>query len=128
MTKRMSWPAAAGLGLGIAAGSSACQRRAASTPTTLTTTSFQKDHVMTETKQIQFFQDDKLIEAKNAADVPDNIRYVTVDGKPIEVVKVVAHTMGDTRAIEQYAADGTLLLRTLQRKFSIPKPSVPDAG
>ena len=73
-----------------------------------------KGRRMNSAKQIHFYEDDKLVRTMNAADVSDGIRYVEVGGKKIEVAKVVARTTGDTRSIEQYSADGTLLLRTLQ--------------
>jgi hypothetical protein len=65
---------------------------------------------------------DSLALQKPAETVADEIRFVTVDGQRREVAKIVARTQDDTRTIEQYAADGTLLLRTLQRKFAMPKP------
>ncbi len=83
-----------------------------------------KDPAMTTPKQILFYEDDTLIETEDAATVPESVRYVEVDGKKIEVAKVVARTSGETRAIEQYSSDGVLLLRTLQRR----DPSSGDAG
>lgn len=77
---------------------------------------------MTNSKEIAFYEDDRLIRTKPAETVADEIRFVTVDGQRREVAKIVARTQDDTRSIEQYAADGTLLLRTLQRKFTVPKP------
>ena len=74
----------------------------------------QKGRTMTSAKQIHFYEDDKLVRSVNAADVSDGIRYVEVDGKKVEVAKVVARTSGDTRSIEQYSAEGALLLRTFQ--------------
>jgi hypothetical protein len=66
------------------------------------------------TDQIQFYEDDKLVDTKAADAVPDSVRYVDVNGTRVAVAKVVARTAGDRRAIEQYSADGVLLLRTLQ--------------
>jgi hypothetical protein len=75
---------------------------------------------MNEPKQIRFYEGDQLVRTEAAANVPDEIRYVTVEGKRVEVAKIVANTLDDTRTIEQYDANGGLLLRTLQRKFSPP--------
>jgi hypothetical protein len=74
----------------------------------------------TTRKQILFYDDDKLIDREDADSVPDSVRYVEVNGVREEVAKVVARTAGDQRFIEQYAADGRLLLRTLQLRE--PKP------
>jgi hypothetical protein len=77
-----------------------------------------KEQSVTSSKQIRFYEDDKLITTDDFAHVPDNIRYVEVDGVKIEVSKVVAHTAGNQRAIEQYSADGVMLRRTLQIRDS----------
>jgi hypothetical protein len=80
-----------------------------------------KEAPMTTTpnKQILFYDGDKLIKTENAADVPDQARYVVVDGQRVEVAKVVRKDAPDGRqAIEQYAADGKLLSRTLM----LPSP------
>jgi hypothetical protein len=74
-------------------------------------------------KQILFYEDDRLIDREDVETVPDSVRYVDVNGVREEVAKVVARTAGDQRFIEQYAADGRLLLRTVQ----IRQPR-PDGG
>lgn len=114
-----SFAALAALGLLCVAGPGGCKKREG-LPTS------KKDDAMSDAKKIEFYEDDKLTASENAADVPDEIRYVTVEGKRVEVAKVVARTQGDTRSIEQYGADGRLLMRTLQRKFSVPKPPSHD--
>jgi hypothetical protein len=70
----------------------------------------------TPTKQIRFYEDDKLINTDDFDKVPDSIRYVDVNGAKVEVAKVVAHTSGEQRFIEQYSADGAMLRRTMQIK------------
>lgn len=74
-----------------------------------------KEPAMT-TKQILFYEDDKLIDTDDFASVPESIRYVEVNGVKVEVAKVVARTAGNQRSIEQYSADGVMLRRTLQLK------------
>ncbi len=75
-----------------------------------------KEPAMTTTagKTIEFYEDDKLIDTDDFATVPENIRFVTVNGAKVAVAKVIARTAGDQRFIEQYSADGVLLRRTMQ--------------
>jgi hypothetical protein len=92
----------------------ACDKQPSPAPNPKQPTKPSKEQPMTTTKQIKFYEDDKLIDTDDFADVPDSIRYVEVNGVKIEVSKVVAHTEGNQRAIEQYSADGVMLRRTLQ--------------
>lgn len=54
---------------------------------------------------------------RQAADLADPIRYAPgADERPVRVTRVEIVTRGDRREIRQYAADGTLLLATYQRR------------
>ena len=54
---------------------------------------------------------------RQAADLADPIRYAPgADEEPVRVTRVEIITRGDRREIRQYAADGTLLLATYQRR------------
>lgn len=54
---------------------------------------------------------------RRAADLADPIRYAPgADEQPVRVTRVEIVTRGDRREIRQYAADGTLLLATYQRR------------
>jgi hypothetical protein len=111
--------------LGSAAG---CQPRPSGRPAeTNASDRVNKEPAMTSPttsrKQILFYEDDRLVDREDAETVPDSVRYVEVNGVREEVAKVVARTAGEQRFIEQYAADGRLLLRTVQ----IRQPR-PDGG
>jgi hypothetical protein len=54
---------------------------------------------------------------RHAAELADPIRYAPgADEQPVRVTRVEIITRGDRREIRQYAADGTLLLATYQRR------------
>jgi hypothetical protein len=99
------------------AGAGACNHEP---PAMTPISSSRKDRSMS-TKQILFYENDQLTRTRNADEVPENIRYVEVNGQRVEVAKIVARTSGDeTRTIEQYSADGVLLRRTLQHRPPTP--------
>jgi hypothetical protein len=66
---------------------------------------------------ITFVDDSSRETVEKAADVPESIRFAPdKEGKPTPVVRVVSVLHGDQRTIREYAADGTLLRSTVQRK------------
>jgi hypothetical protein len=51
-----------------------------------------------------------------AAQVPETIAFVTVEGQKVPVVRVVARTARDRREIQSFGADGRLLKTTYQSR------------
>ena len=76
----------------------------------------QKEPSMTTSKQILYYDGDRLIRKEDFAKVPEHIRYVEIDGRRVEVAKIVRKDAPNGQAIEQYGVDGLLLSRTLMIK------------
>ncbi len=51
----------------------------------------------------------EVTQEKRAEDVPESIRFATLDGRLIPVVRVVAFSEPDRRILREYGPDGQLL-------------------
>jgi hypothetical protein len=49
------------------------------------------------------------------AQVPEPLRFASLDGAPVPVVRVVAQLRGEERLIREYGPEGQLLRSTVQR-------------
>jgi hypothetical protein len=75
---------------------------------------------MSQNGQIHFFENGVLIATKDAAEFPDSIRFADVDGQQVAVAKIVATTVGDTRSIAEFAADGRFLRSSMEVRPGAP--------
>jgi hypothetical protein len=57
---------------------------------------------------------DAVIREADAAELPESIAFVELDGQLHPVVRIVSFVSEDKRIIRQYGVDGELLLSTVQ--------------